>query len=312
MKIVFFGSSHFAVSSLEALIKSGYDIACVVTQPDKKKGRHLHLASTCVKTLAEAAGIDVFQPQDINTNDSVNHLKAIGADLFVIVAYGQILSQPVLDLPGVMAVNIHASLLPKYRGAAPINWAIIKGEEITGVTIMRVERRMDCGPVISQKEISINEDDTAISLEISLSRLGGELLLETVKNIKNVKLFPQNDLYATYASKLKKSDGLIDWKKTAIEIYNLVRGTLPWPGAFTYYNSKLVKIYIVEKFMLFDKKDFSCGEIVEILKDGIVVVAGKGAVIIKELQIEGKRRMTAAEFIAGHKVSVGESLLTKK
>jgi methionyl-tRNA formyltransferase len=312
MKIVFFGSSHFALPALEELIKSGFDIVCVVTQPDKQKGRHLHVSSTDVKTLADNAGLTVFQPQDINSDDSVRYLKATAADLFVIVAYGQILSEEVLELSKIMPINIHASLLPRYRGAAPINYALINGDKVTGVTIMKVSRKMDCGPVISQKELQINEEDTAISLERSLSQLGAELLLETLKNIKNVKLFPQDELKATLAPKLRKSDGLIDWEKSAGEIYDLVRGTLPWPGAFCYYKSKLLKIYSVEKFMLFNKKNFTCGEIAEILKDGIVVAVGKGAVIIKQMQIEGKRKMTAAEFIAGHKVNIGEIFLSKK
>ena len=185
MRIVFFGSSHFAVPSLEALIKSRYEVCCVVTQPDKKKGRHLHLGATDVKATAKAAGLTVFQPEKINSPEALDYLKSFGADLFVIAAYGQILSQEVLDIPKIFPINIHASLLPKYRGAAPINWAIIKGEKVTGVTIIKVVRKMDAGPVLLQKEAPININDDAIILEDKLRTLGVELLIEALKEIKD-------------------------------------------------------------------------------------------------------------------------------
>ena len=213
MKIIFFGSAHFAVPALESLIKEKHKILCVVTQPDKKKGRHLYLGVTDVKSLALEAGLRVFQPENINTPKSVEFLKSLNADLFVIVAYGQLLSQEVLDIPKVFPLNIHASLLPKYRGAAPINWAIIKGEKITGVTIMQVTRKMDSGAIIMQKELSVNEEDDAISLESKLRDIGAGLLLKAIPAIKNkdYKLISQDEKKVVYAPKLKKVDGLIDW-----------------------------------------------------------------------------------------------------
>ena len=245
MKIIFFGSSHFAVPSLEALIKSRYEVVCVVTQPDKKKGRHLHLGITNVKATAKAAGLTVFQPEKINSLEALEYLKSFSADLFVIVAYGQILSQEILDIPKIFPINIHASLLPKYRGAAPINWAIIKGEKVTGVTIIKVTKKMDSGPVILQKEAPINKTDDAMILEDKLRMLGVELLTEALKEIKNktFKLTEQDEFKVIMAPKLKKADGCINWDIPADEIYNLIRGCLPWPGAYTYYKGKLLKIF---------------------------------------------------------------------
>ena len=304
MKITFLGSSHFAVPALEALIKDKHKISCVVTQPDKKKGRYLHLGVTDVKALALQAGLKVFQPENINSVSSVELLKGLNADLFVIVAYGQMLSQEVLDIPKVFPLNIHASLLPKYRGAAPINWAIIRGEKATGVTIMQVIRKVDSGAIIMQKEIAINENDDAILLESKLRDLGAELLLKSIHAIKNddYKLISQDEKKVSFAPKLKKNDGLIDWGKPAIEIDNLIRGALPWPGAFTHYKGKLLKIY---KARIVTRQDTSpqFGQIVDISKEGIAVATGKEFLVIQELQVEGKRRMSVEEFIAGHKAS---------
>lgn len=206
MNIIFFGSAQFAVSALEVLIKSAHDVVCVVTQPDKKKGRHLHLAVTDVKSTALVAELNVFQPLDIKSKDSVMHLKSFKPDLFVIVAYGQILSQEVLDIPKIMPINIHASFLPAYRGAAPINWALINGESSTGVTIMKVTRKMDSGPIINQEKIRIEQGDTAITLEKKLHSLGAKLLLETLKAIEGgvFKLLPQDEKKRVLHLSLKK------------------------------------------------------------------------------------------------------------
>jgi methionyl-tRNA formyltransferase len=302
MKIAFFGSSHFAVLALEALIKSREDIVSVVTQPDKKKGRHLHVGFTDIKAVALEAGLSVFQPQDINSSKSAAFLKNLNADLFVIVAYGQILSQEVLDIPKVLPVNIHASLLPKYRGAAPINWAIMRGEKVTGVTIMKVTRKMDSGPIIMQEEVVIADGDDAVSLEEKVRELGAKLLLESVAAIKNKKfrLDEQDERKVVLAPKLKKDDGRIDWARTAVEINNLVRGAMPWPGAFTHYKGKLFKVY---RSKVTRAQGNSPGEIAGISKEGIAVCTGKDSLLIQELQIEGKRRMSAREFVAGHRIS---------
>lgn len=314
MKIIFFGSSHFAVPALEALIKSDDEVCCVVTQPDKKKGRHLHLDCTDVKVAAKQAGLEVFQPEDINSLKAQEYLKRYLSDLFVVVAYGQILSQEILDIPKIFALNLHASLLPKYRGAAPINWAIIHGEETTGLTIMRVIRKMDSGPILMQKKVAIGACDDSIILEDKLRRFGAELLLEALKEIKNstYKLTDQDEKKAVFAPKLKKDDGYIDWARPAAEIYNLVRGSLPWPGAFTYYKGKLLKIYKVRCLEGFKPQGaFRSAEVAEVSKDEIIVLTGKGALAIEELQPEGARRLSAKEFIIGHKIK-GRDVFGKK
>ncbi len=305
MKIVFLGSAHFATPALDILIKAGHKILGVVTQPDKKKGRHLHLGVTDVKALALQAGLKVFQPEDINSSTSVELLKSLNPDLFIIVAYGQILSQEVLDIPKIFALNIHASLLPKYRGAAPINWAIIRGEKATGVTIMQVIRKMDAGAIIMQKGIAIDQEDDAVTLESKLRDLGAELLLQSIRATKNkdYKLTPQDEHDVSIAPKLKKSDGLIDWSMTALELGNLIRGALPWAGAFTQYKGKLVKIYKARAVAGLDAGS-QFGKVVDISKKGIAVSTGGALLVILELQLEGKRRMTAEEFISRHKISL--------
>jgi len=311
MDIVFFGSSEFAVPALKALLSQGENVSCVVTQPDRKKGRGLFLAATGVKQVAQEAKLKIYQPQDINSAESMRYLRELAADLFVVVAYGQLLSQEVLNIPKIFAVNIHASLLPKYRGAAPVNRAIIDGERKTGVSIIKVIRKMDAGPLLLQKEAPIADEDTAVTLEERLADMGAGLLLEAFERIKenNYNLTAQVEAKATLAPKLKKNDGLIRWERSAVQICNLVRGCLDWPGAFTYYKGKLLKIYKarvssqVRKFA-----SSNLGEILEASKEGIVVFAGKGNIIIEELQIEGKRRMRVEEFIAGHKILPGEIL----
>lgn len=311
MNIIFFGSSQFAVSSLKALLETGQNISCVVTQPDRKKGRGLHLEGTPVKSCAKNAGLEVYQPHKINTTDSIRFLKGFNADLFIVIAYGQILSSNVLGIPKIFAVNAHASILPKYRGAAPINWVLICGEKSTGVTLMKMTEKMDAGPVIARKEIEVLEADTAITLEEKLAILAAGTLIESLDSIekKTCALTPQDEARASLAPKLKKEDGLINWNKPAQDIYNLVRGCIVWPGAFTYCNGKLLKIFKAKVIGLLGNQGIrQPGEIVIVSKEGIVVAAGKDNLVIEELQIEGKKRMEAEEFISGHKISPGDRL----
>ncbi len=309
MNIVFFGSSRFAAPVLKALLASKHKVACVLTQPDKQKGRGLHFAGTVVKTLALESGIRIYQPDNVNDADAVKFLKDLNPDLFVVIAYGQILSSGILNIPKIFSINLHASLLPKYRGAAPINWALIKGEETTGITVIKMAKEMDAGPIILQKDIEISNDDTAITLEDKISNLAAQLLLATLSSIEdnNYNLMPQDEDKVSFAPKLKKEDGRIDWNKPAQDIYNLIRGCINWPGAFTYYNGKLLKIYRAKVSPLEAlQAPMSPGEIVKVSKEGITVVTGKDNLIIEELQIEGKRRMRVEEFIAGHKICIGE------
>ena len=308
MKIVFFGSAHFAVPAFEALIKSGHELVCVVTQPDKRRGRHLHVSGTDIKSIAVAAKLKTFQPEDIKAKESVEFLRKLDADLFVIVAYGQIFSQEVLDIPKIMPLNIHASLLPRYRGAAPINWAIINAEKKTGVSIMYVSRKMDSGPVILQKELKIENSDTAITVEEKLRLLGADLLMEALKIIdeRNYKLLEQDEDKVILAPKLRKEDGLIDWSAPAAAIHNQVRGVLPWPGAFTNFSGKLLKIFQTEVLPIFPNHKPAFGEVVRADKHGIVVACGRGFLSLKELQLEAGKRMSAQSFIVGHKIRAGD------
>jgi len=310
MKIVFFGSAQFAVPTLEALIKSRHEVLCVVTQPDKQKGRHLRLSATLVKSAAQSAKLKIFQPQNINSKESVNFLKSLGADIFVIVAYGQIFSQEVLDIPKIMPVNTHASLLPRYRGAAPINWAIINGDKISGVTIMRVVLKMDAGEIISRKEIKIEKDDTAITLEEKLRFCAAELLMEALEAIdqRAYSLIEQDEDKVVLAPKIDRQAGQIDWNASAVNIHNQIRGVLPWPGAHTNYRRKTLKIFQADVLPVFCNHKPAPGEIVRLDKQQFVVACARGFLAIKELQLEGRKRMGAREFIIGQKLSAGESL----
>ncbi|MFA5156217.1 MAG: methionyl-tRNA formyltransferase [Candidatus Omnitrophota bacterium] len=315
MNIVFFGSAHFGLPSLKALINAGHKITCVVTQPDRKKGRGMGLAKTPIKEFAQENSLTVYQPENINTAESVALLKNLNSDLFVVIAYGQLLSRQLLDIPAIMPLNVHASILPFYRGAAPINWAIIKGETKTGVTIIKMAEKMDAGPMIATKETAINPEDDFFSLEARLSELGAALLNETIVAIaaNNYRLIEQDENKATFAPKLKKENGLINWSCPANEVYDLIRGLSGWPAAFTYYKGKLLKLLRAEISGLADSRARPApGEIIAVSKDNIAVATKKGSLLVKILQIEGKRQMTAQEFITGHKTSSGDRFLDRK
>ncbi|MCM8795572.1 MAG: methionyl-tRNA formyltransferase [Candidatus Omnitrophica bacterium] len=309
MNLIFLGSAKFAVPSLKSLLKSGYKISCVVTQPDRRKGRHLKIKETLVKLVAQEAGLKIYQPEDINTLEAIRFLRSQNPDLFVVVSYGQILSGEILSIPKIFAINAHASILPKYRGAAPINWVLINGETTTGISIIKMIKKVDAGPIIKQKIIKISETDTFISLEEKLAELAAELLVESIKCIENnnYELIPQDEARVSFAPKLKKEDGLIPWDKSAREISNLIRGVWGWPGAFTYWQGKLLKIYRARSISgSVVQRIRKPGEIIEVSREGITVATAEGCLIIEELQIEGKRRMTTEEFIAGHKINTAE------
>lgn len=308
MNIVFFGSSRFAVPSLMALKDSGHTISCVITQPDRKKGRGLHLESTPVALAAKEVGLKIHQPPEINSAAEVKFLKNLNAELFVVVSYGQILSQEVLNLPKKFSINAHASILPKYRGAAPINWAIINGEKTTGVSIIKMTEKMDAGPILFKREIAIEGNDNEITLSSKLSGLGALLLTEAISLIeKTSPLFiEQDNNKATFAPKLQKKDGFISWENSAGEIHNLIRGCIQWPGAYTYYGNKLVKFFDAEALPCYPQTEsWRPAEVVEVSSKGIDIACVQGMLRVKSLQEEGRRRMPAAEFIAGHKLNKG-------
>ncbi len=300
------GTPEFAVPSLRALIDSGNEVAAIVAQPDKPKGRGRRLAPPPVKKAAEEHNIPVLQPAKIRTGEFLEQLEKINPDLICVAAYGKILPKAVLDLPRFGCINVHASLLPRYRGAAPINWAIVRGEKVTGVTTMQMDEGMDTGDILLEREMQIEEDDTGETLSEKLSVAGAELLMETIRELESGNLNPrkQDDSTATYAPMLKKEDGRIDWEKPAEEVRSLVRGMLPWPGAFTYLGGKLLKIYSV----VVSEGEGKPGEVLMSERGIIRVSSGRGSVDIRELQLEGGKRLDARAFLAGRKIEAGTIL----
>ena len=301
MRIVFLGTPLFAVPSLKALIQSGEEIAAVATQPDKKKGRGHLLSHSPVKELAIKEGLRIFQPASMKDADFLNELSLIKPELIVVVAYGRILPERILKLPTHGCLNVHASLLPKYRGAAPIPWAIINGEEFTGVTTMLMDKGLDTGDILLQEKIRISDEDTTETLSRKLSKLGASLLLKTIKGIKegSIKPRPQTG-EASYAPVIKKEDGLLNWSKTAIELFNFVRGMYPWPGAYCHLNKERIKLINVRALDGQGKP----GRI-EKAEDELLVGTAKGLFSIKELQPEGKKVMSAEAFLHGRNIKEG-------
>lgn len=307
-RIIFMGTPDFAVPSLKALIDAGHDILAVVTRPDRPKGRGRVLAMPPVKEEALRYGIKVLQPEKINDKGFVKDLKAFVPDIVVVVAYGKILSGSIIDMPPKGCINLHASLLPKYRGAAPINWAIINGEGESGITTMLMDRGMDTGSILMAEAVPIGIDDTSAVLHDILKEKGARLLVRTLDLLSRdaITAIPQDDSKATYAPMLKKEDGRIDWKKGADEVRNLIRGLYPWPGAFTNWNEKVLKILegSVRPVHVNDRPGMICA----VDENGIEVATNNGIFIIKELQPANKSRMTAAEFIKGYSIGTGQIL----
>lgn len=308
MNIVFMGTPDFAVPCLNELIENNHNVIGVVTQPDKPKGRSGELSCPPVKEFAQRCNIDVFQPQKIRESEFVEKLKDINPDLIVVVAFGQILPESILNIPKYGCINVHGSLLPKYRGAAPIQWSIINGDEVTGVTTMYMDKGMDTGDIIQKREIEIGQDETADILFNRLSKLGSELLIETINKIQDgtITREKQDESQATKVGMLTKEIGNINWSKSALEIKNLIRGTYPWPGSYTYYKGIKVKLFSIK----IDTNEYnkSPGTIVDVTKDSIVVQCGKGSAIIKEIQFESSRRMSVKDYLVGHAIDKNEIL----
>jgi methionyl-tRNA formyltransferase len=304
-KIVFFGTPSFAVPTLKNLLLGPDEVVAVVTQPDREKGRGRKVIPSPVKEVALQGGLTLLQPEKAKGPVLQEKLNAFQPDLIVVAAYGQILPKSILNLSSYGAVNVHASLLPKYRGAAPIVWVILKGERVTGVTTMLMDEGMDTGDILLQREIPIEEEETAGSLHDRLALLGAQLSMETVELMKagNVHPVPQDHSKATYAPPLKKEDGHIDWRKEAKEIDRQVRGLNPWPGAFTESDGRSLKICGGK--VREGKATGKAGTVVWVGADFIEVETGKDSFLIKEVQLEGKRRMSVREFLSGHPISVG-------
>lgn len=307
MKIVFMGTPDFAVGALEALIQAGHEITAVVTQPDKPKGRGKEMQYPPVKECALRYGIPVFQPVKIKTPEAVAQLKAYAADVYVVAAFGQILSEEILNLPRFGCINIHASLLPKYRGAAPIQWAIIAGEKQSGVTIMQMDKGLDTGDMLYTKEVEITAEETGESLHDKLMQAGAEAIVEALPLLEAGKLTPvkQEDTKSCYAKMLNKSMGQIDWNKSADEIDRLIRGLTPWPSAYTYLNGRQFKIF---KAVPTEGAVAKPGTITDKGKTSVTVQTGQGALRLESVQLEGKKRMSVHDFLLGYAINTGDVL----
>jgi methionyl-tRNA formyltransferase len=301
--LIFFGTPEFSVPSLKALIEAGEEVSLVVTQSEKFR-RDKTPIPIPVKEIAQKYNIPVLQPERIRDPEFIEKLKGIRPEFIIVVAYGRILPLEILRIPERYCINVHASLLPRYRGAAPIQWAIINGESITGVTTMVMDEGLDTGEILLQKEIEIKEDDDAISLSKKLSEAGSRLLLETLSGIRNSRIRPvKQEGEPSYAPPLKKEDGLINWHKTAREIRNLIRGTIPWPCAYTFLNGErliITKASVVE----------GSGEpgIIEKAEKKFIVGTGKGLLEILEVKPEGKRAMDGPSFLRGRRLKKGDRL----
>lgn len=313
MRLIFMGTPEFAVPSLERLLLDGHEIAAVFTQPDKAAGRGKQIHEPPVKTFALEHGIPVHQPAKIKTNEDVRHVfESISPDACVVAAYGKILPEWMLAIPRLGCINVHASLLPKYRGAAPINWVIANGEVETGITIMQMDVGMDTGPLLAQRATPIFEDEPAPQVSARLGRLGAELLSETLQRVERgeIKPTPQDDSEATYAPMLKREDGLIDWRMRAGEIANRVRAFQPWPGTYTdFRGGRLILWRAHEVFEPVPPDDVEAGRILSLDESGIMIsCAGPSALRIEDVQVEGKRRMSARDFANGARLRLGDSL----
>ena len=311
LRIVFMGTPELACASLQALAGApGCQVVAAVTQPDRPKGRDLKLQPSPVKQLAVAAGIPVLQPERARNEEFISQLASLHPDLIAVAAFGQILPRTVLELPRFGCINVHTSLLPAYRGAAPIQWAILNDNYETGVTIMKMDVGLDTGDILNQEATPIGAEDNAITLHDRLARMGAELLVRTIPDYVagNIQPRPQPADGITFAPKIKKEDGHLDWSQPARAVWNRIRGLVPWPGAFTFLpaqpHAHLVKIWQAE---IVDVAG-APGEIVHADKTGIVVACGRQAILILALQREGGRRLTAQQFLAGHPLTVGQRL----
>lgn len=306
MKIIFMGTPDFAAASLEALIASRHEIQAVVTQPDKPKGRKGELTPSPVKVVAEGKGIKVYQPLKVRDEEFVKTLRAYNPDVMVVVAFGQIIPLSILKMPKYGCVNIHGSLLPKYRGAAPIQWAVLDGEKETGITTILMDEGIDTGDILLKKTIQIDTDETSGSLFDKLMALGAKAILETLDELEKGSLTPtkQGESPTAYAKMLTKAMGLIDFIKSAKELDCFVRGMDPWPSAYTLLSGKTLKLWKVRAVDGSGK----AGSVIGIDKDSFTIACGEGAIEVLEVQLEGKKRMSSGDFLKGSSLNIGQEL----
>lgn len=305
MRVIFMGTPDFAVGTLEEIIKAGHEVVLVVSQPDKAVGRSKALKYTPVKACAIGHGIEVYQPERVRETEAVEYLRKYRPDIIIVEAFGQIIPRVILDMPKYGCVNVHASLLPKYRGASPIQWAVINGEKITGVTTQRMDDGIDTGDIIMKEEVALREDETGGSLFDRLAGVGAKLCVKTMEAIENgtAVYTPQDSTQATHTAKIHKELGSIDWTKGAEEIECLIRGLDPWPSAYTRLGDKILKIWKAE--VVSEQSEAEPGCIVKVEKNRILVQTGRGMLALKEVQLEGKKRMMVDAFLNGCTVEEG-------
>ena len=306
LKVVFMGTPDIAVSVLEAISDSHHSLTAVITREDKPRGRGKELKATPVKEYAIRHGIPVYQPARIKDKEAVDMLRSLDADIFVVAAYGQILSKEILEIPRLGCINVHASLLPKYRGAAPIQWAIIDGEKETGITIMQMDEGLDTGDMLLSERVPIEDDETAETLHDKLAVCASHIIVEALDMIEagNVRCIKQDSSLSSYARILDRSLGHIDFRKSAKEIERLVRGLYPWPSTYSYINGKTIKIF---KAAVTDmQSDGEPGTVSCVTGDEIYINTGDGRLAVRELQLEGKKRMSAHDFLLGYRINAGD------
>lgn len=308
MKVIFMGTPDFAVGTLEEIIAAGHEVALVVTQPDKPKGRGHEMQYTPVKETAIAHGIEVYQPRRVREPECISYLESFGPDIIVVAAFGQILPKELLDLPRFGCINVHASLLPKYRGAAPIQWAIINGEKVSGVTIMRMDVGLDTGDMIDKVEVELAADETGGSLFDRLAAEGAKLCVQTMEKIeKNTATYTkQREEDATHTHMISKKMGKINWNHSAVELERLIRGLNPWPSAYTFWNGKSLKIWKASVISGGDAK--RAGYVVGSDEKSLLVQTKEGILSLEEVQLEGKKRMSIADFLRGYHLLEGTRL----
>jgi methionyl-tRNA formyltransferase len=306
MRLVFLGTPAFAVPTLERLVECGHQVLAAVTQPDRPKGRGQSLAPPPVKEAALRLGVPVYQPERVKRPESVDYLRSLAPEAMVVVGYGQIIPQFIIDIPPLGILNVHASLLPKYRGAGPIQWAIVNGETSTGVTIMRIDAGLDTGPMLLKAETAIGADETAIDLGRRLSVMGADLLVEALDALAAGRVVPQpqDNSQATYAPMLKKEDGRIDWSRSAVQIHNQVRGMQPWPGAYSIFRGGALHIWRARATEA--GAGHPPGTLLRIKP--LLVTCGAGALELTDVQMEGRKRMPAADFANGQRLVENEVL----
>lgn len=308
MKVIFMGTPDFSVGTLAALVEAGHEVVLAVTQPDKPKGRGKEMQYTPVKEYALEKGIPVYQPEKVRRPECIEELKKYQADVCVVIAFGQILPKEILEMTPYGCINVHASLLPKYRGAAPIQWAIINGESISGVTTMQMDEGLDTGDMLEKAEVPLGEKITGGELHDLLAEAGAKLCVQTLEKLEKGELKPekQGETPIAYARMLDKKLGNIDWTRPAVEIERLIRGLNPWPSAYTTWNEKTMKIWDAD--VVDEEKTAEPGTIIEVTKQTFSVQTGEGALRINELQIPGKKKMSADAFLRGYQVKTGEKL----